>query len=275
MLTVEARAKVNLSLRIVGKRPDGYHTLHSQVTFPQVADVLTFERAETLQLTVLGEFADQTGDPEKNLVMRAARALNEHVGAQYGAHITITKHIPVGAGLGGGSADAAATLKALNDLWGLAVDFGTLLQLGERLGADVPMCLHSVPLTAAGAGELITPTEQPAHPEWMVLVHPRVALSTAAVFAAYRSAQAKDIARDEALPAGNDLQAAAISLCPVIGDVLDALRAHGAGAKRILMTGSGTCCFALFFSEAEAIACRARMQDHHPQWWIKYAETMI
>lgn len=272
MLSELARAKVNLDLHVLGKRADGYHTLLSYVTFPELADELTFVAADTLKLTVTGEFAALSGTTENNLVLRAARALNAFVSGQHGAHMTLVKNIPVGAGLGGGSADAAATLRGLNRLWGLGLGMDELVRIGVTLGADVPMCLYSSPLRAEGIGEELTLLEPAPHPRWFVLVYPQVKLDTASVFKVWQRDPNEEIPDGHVLPLKNDLQPAAIALCPAIQEVLDALKPYATGHVGPRMSGSGTSCFQLFYDEAEAQACAAQMAQRYPQWWVKLTE---
>ncbi len=269
MLRELARAKVNLDLHITGQRADGYHTLYSHICFPELADTLTFTKADTLSLTVNGEFANLAGDAENNLVMRAAKALNAHAGTDHGAQIELVKNIPVGAGLGGGSADAAASLRGLNHLWQLQLGMDALQAIGLTLGADVPMCLYSSPLRAEGIGEMLTLLAPAPKPFWIVLAYPHAKLDTKKVFAAWQGNPNEEVADGHVLPLKNDLQGTAIALCPVIADVLEALNVSTTSHERPRMTGSGSCCFHIFFDEAQAQACAARMARDYPQWWVK------
>lgn len=274
MLREWARAKVNLDLHILSKRPDGYHNLLTHVTFANLGDELTFHMADTLTLDVQGEFAPLVGHAEDNLVLRAARALQAHAGTALGAHIALVKHIPVGAGLGGGSADAAATLRGLNRLWQLGLGMEVLQDIGRGLGADVPMCLYSSPLRAEGVGEALTLLDPGAQARWIVLVYPHVKLDTAKVFAAWQRDPGHVPIDGHVLPLTNDLQDAAISLCPAIQQILDALRPYTTGRAQPRMSGSGTCCFQVFDDEATAQHCATRMAADHPQWWVKLADLV-
>lgn len=271
MLAVTAPAKVNLFLHLAGKRADGYHLLETLAVFPQIGDALYFTPGDVLTLQVEGEFAAASGSGEDNLVLRAARLLNHEAGTHHGAHIRLVKNIPVGAGLGGGSADAAATLKALNRFWGLEIPFARLTQMAATLGADVPMCMHSVPLYAHGIGEQITLADRDAQPLWMVLTHPNIVLSTATVFAAVTPDQHEGAALE------NHLYPAANALAPVVGEVIDALRVttSGGAALKVAMSGSGACCYALFADEQAAQACVEQMQKRHPQWWSRMAQVTV
>ena len=283
-LSVLAKAKLNLFLHLTGKRPDGYHELLTQVIFTEFGDVLHFAASDLLTLHVTGEFAGDCDTGADNLVLRAARLLLEAAGMQLGAQITLEKNIPVGAGLGGGSADAAATLKALNEFWHLDVPGETLLALAVELGADVPMCLYSEPLFASGIGEELAmlDTDMPLMPIWLVLVYPRAPLLTASVFGALTTAE---IERGQfALSHGygeplihtrNDLEAAAIRVAPVVGEVLAAMRQVGPEPLLVRMTGSGACCFALFSREDEAQNYADAMAKAHPDWWVMPTESVV
>lgn len=248
-LTLRAHAKINWSLDIVGRRPDGYHLLDMLMQTIDLCDELTFEPASGLTLSVNGVPQEA---PEKNLVVRAARALNARCGTDHGARIALVKRIPEQAGLGGGSADCALALRALNALWGLGLPDGELLSIGEKLGADVPFCLTGGLARVRGIGERIDPI--PGAPELpLVLVRPGGGLSTAAVFALWDGGGFPAIALDNAALAeavvrrdlgavdaqcANALTAPAISLLPGIEAALARLRALGARAA--FMTGSGS-----------------------------------
>lgn len=268
MHSEQARAKVNLDLHILSKRPDGYHNLLTYVAFPELADELTFHASDTLKLHVRGEFASLTGEHADNLVLRAARALQAHAGITHGARIELVKHLPVGAGLGGGSADAAATLRGLNHLWGLQLGMDVLQGIAATLGADVPMCLYSSPLRAEGVGDELTLLSPASSPRWIVLVYPNVKLDTAKVFAAWQRDPNEAVPDGHVLPLKNDLQATAITLCPVVGEVLHALRAYATGQVLPRMSGSGTCCFHIFDDEKDARVCASQLATDYPQWWV-------
>ena len=187
-LRLRARAKVNLYLQVTGKRPDGYHELDSLMVFPDVGDELSLERATELSLEVDGPFAAALeAEGPDNLVLRAARALGALAGGGQGARLRLTKNLPVAAGIGGGSADAAAALRGLVRLWGLEVPEARLQALALELGADVPPCLESRPVFARGIGEILTPAPS-LPPFWMVLVNPGVPVQTPAVFKARQGA---------------------------------------------------------------------------------------
>ena len=260
-LTLHARAKINWSLSICGERPDGYHSLDMLMQSIELCDVLSFEPARFLSLTVDGK---KLPIGNRNLVIRAANALNETLGLHNGARISLKKNIPTRAGLGGGSADCAMTLIALNRLWNLRLPLRTLQQIGLKLGADVPFCLQQGMARAEGVGEILTPLESPPMIP-LVMVTPGGGLSTPAVFKAWSAGnypmsridnlalagalKARDFARAQALSC-NDLETPAIALMPEIGALIDRFRSLGAAFVR--MTGSGSTVFAAFESEEAA-----------------------
>jgi 4-diphosphocytidyl-2-C-methyl-D-erythritol kinase len=271
-----AAAKINLYLHITGRRADGYHLVDSLVGFADIGDRLSARSAASLTLAVSGTEAARLGAGEDNLVLRAARLLAGHAGIAPNAAIDLEKNLPVAAGLGGGSSDAAAVLRALASLWQVAIGEGALRRLGLALGADLPVCLHAGPAWVGGIGDEIEPTpDLPA--AGIVLVNPRRTLPTAAVFAA-RQGRFGAPARFSPMPAdaarlaralaarGNDLTEAAIALVPEIAAVLAALAGLD-GALLARMSGSGATCFALFAGRAAAKAARAKLAAAHPQWW--------
>ena len=268
-----ARAKVNLWLNVVGRRADGFHLLDSLVAFTDLADELEVAPASTLSLEVVGpEASALEGDPD-NLVLKAARLLAGRVGVAPRVALRLTKRIPVAAGLGGGSADAAAALLALIDLWRVAMPQEELFDLAATLGADVPMCLAGRPALATGIGECLAPV--PALPPCAILlVNPGVALPTPAVFAARQGSfsparplgsgwrDLADLAHDLGRR-GNDLTQAAISLRPEVAHVLDRLQ-RSEGAAHVAMSGSGATCFALYGSLAGAERATSLLPA---SWW--------
>ena len=256
-----ARAKVNLFLRVVGRRADGYHLLDSLAVFAGAADIVRAEAAETLSLRVEGRFGAGLDGDENNLVLRAARALAAASGFPGGAALTLVKELPVASGIGGGSADAAATLRVLRRLWGFSMPLAELAGTAAGLGADVPVCLASVPARMGGIGEVLGVA--PLLPAYgMVLVNPGVEVSTPAVFRARHGG----FGETAVLPArwadaremstwlggvGNDLEEPALRLCPEIGAVLAWLRGRE-GCLLARMSGSGATCFGLFANAAAA-----------------------
>jgi 4-diphosphocytidyl-2-C-methyl-D-erythritol kinase len=273
-LTEPAPAKVNLFLHVLGRRSDGYHLLDSLAVFADVGDTLRVDPAEELSLAVAGPFAKDLSANSDNLVLRAAGALAAEFAVAQGARLSLAKHLPVASGIGGGSADAAAALRLLCRLWRISPDSGRLAQLAGGLGADVPACLARLPVRMGGIGERLEPG--PALPACgIVLVNPGVALATADVFRtrddtwSARAALPASWSRADTMAADlkrlrNDLQPAALSLCPVIGGVLTALEA-APGCLLARMSGSGATCFGLFADEAAAR--RAAVSLERAGWW--------
>lgn len=281
--SIEAPAKVNLTLHVVGKRDDGYHLLDSLVAFAGVGDTLDFAPADTLSLDVTGPTAAQIPDGE-NIVLKAARLLAEAAGGQaQGAAIRLTKRLPVAAGIGGGSADAAATLKGLIRLWSLTLPAESLSRVALAIGADVPVCLAGAPTRMMGIGERLEPA--PAlPPAWLVLVNPMVPLHTPPVFKArtgpfseadpLKESPADAHALAAALASRrNDLTPPAISIEPVVGEVLAAIAATP-GCLLPRMSGSGATCFGLYGTEAEALAAAAALAAAQPGWWVAPARLL-
>ncbi len=272
-----APAKINLYLHVLGRRADGYHLIDSLIAFADIGDHLTARPAAALSLELGGpEAAALAGLGPDNLVLRAARLLADHAGISPGAALHLCKNLPVAAGIGGGSSDAAAALRALCRQWGIAVDEAALSRLGARLGADVPVCLMARAAWVGGVGEVVEPA--PALPmAGILLANPRTPLPTAAVFAARRG-RFGDAGRFAPMPQdaaglaavlqsrGNQLTEAAIGRVPQIGRVLEAL-ARLPGALLARMSGSGATCFALFADRTLAEAARARLTKAEPLWW--------
>jgi 4-diphosphocytidyl-2-C-methyl-D-erythritol kinase len=286
MLIEEARAKVNLTLRVVGRRVDGYHELESLVAFADCADRLSLTPGPGLDLTTIGPLAGACGEITDNLVLKAARLLGERVPDLKVGSFTLDKVLPVAAGIGGGSADAAAALRLLAQLNGLALDDIRLREVALLTGADVPVCLASRPCDMTGVGETLLPLSLPKLP--CVMVNPRVAVATKDVFSALglRNGEllvgTSDILQAPAWPeagasvedwvdalaeSSNDLEAPAMRIQPVISEVIAALNAAN-GAWLARMSGSGATCFAIFENTAEAQRAAQKIQINHPQWWV-------
>lgn len=277
-----ARAKINLALHVTGRREDGYHLLDTLVAFPNFGDRLTARAAPSLSLDITGPFATNLAAGDDNLVLKAARLLAERAAGPRGAELNLEKNLPIASGIGGGSADAAAALRLLNEIWRIDMDSAELADLALKIGADVPMCLASTPLVARGIGDEITPIA--ALPEaGFLLVNPGAALSTPDVFMAL---ERRDNAPLPALPDAfadaadlsawlaetrNDLEVPAIALAPVIADVLTELRAQ---PETLLarMSGSGTTCFALYSTPEQARAAARSLAARHKTWWIQAAK---
>jgi len=276
-----APAKVNLSLRVTGRRADGYHELDSLIAFADFGDRITVAPAPELSLAIEGPFASLLRDEPDNLVLRAARRLAHHAGVPPEARIVLDKRLPVAAGIGGGSADAAATLAALVELWGLDLDAAALGGLALALGADVPICLHGRAAFVGGIGEAIVPAP-PLPPAWLVLVNPGTPLSTAAVFQTgpaiateapprWTDAPADAVALARRLAASaNDLEPPARRICPEIDEVLARLVALP-GALLARMSGSGATCFGLFATRETADQAAAALATARPDWWVRAA----
>lgn len=279
---VFAPAKVNLTLNVGRPRADGMHPLQSIVMFADIGDWIEAEASEQNSLHVTGPFAAALEfGPENNIVWKAVSALQPR--GRGGARITLEKNLPVAAGLGGGSADAAAALKALNRLWRLNLSGEDLLQLAATLGADVPVCVAARSAWMSGIGDVVTALEAP--PLHVVLVNPLQALSTADVFrkfdefglgadfverAAPRWRTAEDAA-DGARAWGNDLAAPASRIAPVIQDVVSAL-ADDCRVMYASLSGSGATSFGIVRHEAEAASLAADIALRRPDWWVKSAK---
>lgn len=279
----EARAKVNLALHVTGRRPDGYHDLDMLVAFADVGDRITLAASETDGFVIDGPMAAGLSADADNLVLRALRGVRELTGRREPLSIRLTKRLPVASGIGGGSADAAATLRGLCRLYDLSTDDPALAELALSLGADVPMCVAGRPARVAGIGERISPTTGRLS-FGLLLVNPGVGVSTPAVF---RALARRDNPPLPALPifddldrlvaflaeaTRNDLEAPARDIAPIIGDVLEAL-ATKTGVRLARMSGSGATCFGLFDTKAAAAAAGERLATDHPDWWIAAAKA--
>ena len=242
-----AHAKINLALHVRGREPDGYHRIETLFAFCEDGDVLTATESDTLSLEVTGPFGGALDEEADNLVLRAARALDRT------AAFTLDKRLPVAAGLGGGSADAAAALRML----------GGGAEVAARLGADVPACLASRTARGEGKGDELEPVEIAGLAGTPVLlVNPGIPLSTAAVFRAWDGIDRGPLGDWEA--GRNDLEAPAIGLVPEIAEVLEAL----SGARIARMSGSGATCFGLYENDAARDAAAARIAVARPGWWV-------
>ncbi len=268
-ITEFAPAKVNLALHVTGRRTDGYHVLDSLVVFVDVGDIVTLQASDRLSLQIIGPQAGQLLVGAENLVIRAARLMDARVA------LTLEKRLPVASGLGGGSADAAATLRGITRLLDLPLPDAAAV-LG--LGADVPACLSGLPVRMTGIGEVLAPLGS-LPPAWLVLVNPGVAVSTPDVF------RQLDHPTNPPLPPTlpsfasvaelslfltaqrNDLQPPALRLAPVIAEVVAAL-AGSSGCLLARMSGSGATCFGLFADRAQAKAVAAGLRTSQPDWWI-------
>jgi len=274
-----AAAKINLYLHITGRRLDGYHCLDSMVAFAAIGDVVTAAPADEISLSIEGPMAGGLEPAaQDNLVYRAARALAAAAGVDSGAALTLIKHLPVASGLGGGSADAAAALQALRSLWKLSINDHELKRIGLTLGADVPVCLGGRATVMTGIGEKLDDLE--ALPDChIVLVNPAVAVSTAEVFGGVEIGLENpppppDVAYSDVTDflnmlgrRGNDLEAPAMRVAPVISQVLESLTVDPA-CRLARMSGSGATCFGLFEDEASAVIGADQILLAHPEWWV-------
>ncbi len=279
---VLAPAKLNLFLNVTGRRADGYHLLESLFVFTELADRIDGWNAELPHFHVSGEFARDVTADQHNLVMKACDLVRRESGVTRALSLCLEKYIPVAAGLGGGSADAAAMLIALNDYWQLSWPQARLRELARELGADVPACLSDKAVIARGIGDELSPA--PALPAYaLLLANPRVPTATPDVFRAFAAANPKIEPRDlppvparwatlDALAAdltarGNDLLPAALTITPAIADVLKALE-KAPGAACAGLSGSGATCFAVMPDDESAAAAGQRLHHDHPGWWL-------
>ena len=278
MIRIEAPAKLNLYLHVTGRRADGYHELDSLVTFTAFADTLEIAPAEAIDLSVTGPFASSLGAGD-NLAVQAVTALAARLGRPAGLRITLEKRIPVAAGLGGGSANAAAVLRGLARLWELdAGHAGILRETALGLGADVPACLRARAAYMAGIGEALSaPPRLP--PCAVLLVNPGVPVPTGGVFAGRRgpfsaAGQFREDPPDAPALAAllgarrNDLEQPARAQVPEIGEVLARLGA-APGCLLARMSGSGGTCFGLFDGDAAAADAARAIAHDHPAWWVQ------
>lgn len=263
---------------MVGRRDDGYHELDSLVAFADVQDIVRAAPSESLTLAIDGSFAGDLDNDSGNLVLRAASALANEAGLAPGASITLTKNLPVASGIGGGSADAAATLHVLNKLWRTELDSAVLSRLGQSLGADVPVCLFGRTAHLQGAGERIA--AGPLLPDCgLLLVNPGVAVSTPAVFSQRQGAFSRPHAMPDRLEnvaalvefltqCRNDLLEPARRLAPQINDALTEI-SRSPSCLFASLSGSGATCFALFGDLATARAEAASLRADRPNWWVQ------
>lgn len=277
-----APAKINLALHVIRRLDNNYHELDSLVVFLEHGDTLEAELRDEnrITLSIEGPFAEALGHTEENLVLRAANLLRVKSGAAQGVHLRLTKYIPVGAGLGGGSADAAAALRLLNRLWQTDYTLDALAEMAWEIGGDVPACVFGVPVRMQGVGERISPLSDFPSGD-CVVVYPASPLWTADV---YRNLRAEDFSGDmPAFPAiegelplwltwlretTNDLQRAAVDLNGAVANALELLKQQE-GSRFIRMSGSGSACFALFDTTEQAENARANIAAKRPEYWVK------
>lgn len=260
-LTEIAYAKINLALHVRRRRDDGYHELETLFAFADSGDVLTAEPAVHLSLDIVGPFSDGLTSDMDNLVMRAAIALQTH---GQGARLVLHKNLPIAAGIGGGSADAAAALRLLSRLWSADTD---LLPIAASLGADVPACLYSKTMWGEGVGDKLKPLGSDGISGTPVLlVNPRIACPTGPIFAAWDGVDRGALDPECWIDGRNDLQDPAETLFPDIALVLSVLEKLS-GVRLARMSGSGATCYALFETMAlRDLACD-KISDAYPSWW--------
>ncbi len=287
VISIPARPKINLFLHVTGRRADGYHLLESLVCFADAGDRITASPADDLLLHIQGPFSDGLEVGAGNLVLRAATALQEWANKSGqiagGGALKLDKYLPIASGIGGGSADAAATFTALSSLWKLQIPEEELATLALSIGADVPVCLESRTRMMRGIGDILedAPVLPPA---WVLLVNPMREVSTAKVFSALdlsvpstQFVMPSEFETAEALgmwlktETRNDLEDPALTQAPEIATVLKAL-ADCDGCHIARMSGSGATCFALFGEPETAEAAARRLTASHDDWWVQAAK---
>ena len=283
-IKIQAAAKVNLTLHITGKRDDGLHLLESLVGFTSIADQITLIQAPAISITVFGPEAETLLNEKHNLAEKAAYLAREQTKSQKGVRISLEKNIPVAAGMGGGSADAAAVLQGCLRMWGEPeIHDLNNKSLAEQLGADIPACHYGCAAWVSGVGEIIKPA--PKFPAlWMVLVNPRIPVSTSAVFRSFAGRLRKAEFVDNSGPAWpisisdfidyltereNTLSEAAVSIAPVISAVIQALQ-EAPDCLMARMTGTGPTCFGLFATELKANNAAKIIANAEPDWWVRH-----
>jgi 4-diphosphocytidyl-2-C-methyl-D-erythritol kinase len=280
-----APAKINLYLHVLGNRPDGYHDIDTLIVFASVSDQVSVAYSHLLGLRLAGPFAHdlETTNWADNLVVAAVRALAEACDISPRVTISLHKNLPVAAGLGGGSSDAAATLRALARLWGLDPLDVRLHAVAESLGADVPACLLQYPVVVGGRGEIIS--QAPALPAaWLVLVNPCIPLATADVFRQFSEPGSQSAPLGKA-PAGldamvaalmarsNDLEQPAMRIVPQISEIIETI-SKSDGCLLARMSGSGATCFGIYAAEATAVTAAAQISNGHDSWWVSTAQML-
>jgi 4-diphosphocytidyl-2-C-methyl-D-erythritol kinase len=272
-----APAKINLTLRVLGRRADGYHEIESLVVFADAGDRLTLTPGPALSLSTSGPTAEAAGIPDDNLVLKAARAFADRVPGATLGRFRLAKQLPVAAGLGGGSSDAAAALRLLAETNGIPMEDARLHDAARVTGADVPVCLDPRARMMRGIGDILSePLDVPKSPA--LLVNPGVPVPTKDVFAALRAkpldqsisaATSDECSIASLIESGtNDLEGPAVRLQPVIAQVLTALRTLP-GCRLARMSGSGATCFALFESARKAEAAARSLRAAQPNWWVQ------
>jgi 4-diphosphocytidyl-2-C-methyl-D-erythritol kinase len=277
-IRILAPAKINLFLHITGKLPDGYHTLQSLMGFVETGDVLDIAPHDSLYIDVAGPFAGELGNPRDNLVYKAAVMLFEHYRMPPRGRIVLTKNLPIAAGLGGGSSDAAATMRGLVRLWNMHEDWNGMEKIARHLGADVIACLYKKLVWAEGIGDRLTALPDPIDLH-LVLVNPMIHTPTAEVFRHLHMRYSQPIQFSGRRKSTrqwiadlqiyrNDLTDAAIAVTPEIKDVLVAI-AHTKDCRLNRLSGSGATCFGVYDSAEAAQAAAEMLQRNYPGWWVE------
>ena len=264
-----AYAKINLALHVRRRRDDGYHDLETLFAFADDGDRLSAETAGDLSLRITGPFGDGLSALD-NLVIRTAERIRTHFSVKQGAAICLDKRLPITSGIGGGSADAAATARVLNRLWRIEATDSDLEHLLAPLGADIPACVQSKTVYGGGTGTKLRPVpDLRIRGRAVLLVNPLKPVATAPVFKAWDGVDRGGLGYADpwhaALAGRNDLQDPAISICPMISDMLEQL--GQTGAELVRMSGSGATCFAIYASDDTTDAAHARISKACPNWW--------
>ena len=274
-MNVFAPAKINLMLHVTGRRADGYHFLQSVMAFTDLGDTLELVPAPAYTLTIDGPFAAHAPDDGRNLVTRAVRLMEAEAGRDAPWAVRLTKNVPAGAGLGGGSADAAAVMHAINRAWGDMFSLQKLQETGVHIGAEIPVCLAAQSCWVTGIGDTVEPLG--VGRLHGVVIWPGQMLATADVFRAFAASghtysgicDAPDhVGHDWLAQAGNDLEETACTLLSDIRVALDAMAAQ-ADCRLARMTGSGSSVFGLFDDAATAVRAAQKLSAAHPQWWVR------
>ena len=283
-ITVDAPAKINLTLHVCGQRADGYHLLESLVVFADIGDQITATAADELVMEITGPFGNTLADEPDNLVLRAARLLRDFTGRKDGAHILLEKNLPAASGIGGGSSDAAATLRACGELWATDPFQIPGTRLAAELGADVPVCFYRRPAFMSGIGETLDPAPQ-LPTVWLVLVNSGHPLATKDVFAAlqgFSNPMARSVFKNLTDAAGlaavlrdhqNTLTVPATKLAPSIASTLAALE-NSPDCLLARLSGSGPTCFGVFAGEHAARTSAALIASREPEWWVVPARVL-
>lgn len=275
-----APAKINLYLHVTGKREDGYHLLDSLIAFADIGDWIEVEESEELSLSIKGRFGNHLGGGEDNLVLRATRMLQDKASIKKGAKITLEKNLPIASGIGGGSADAAATLRALQKLWSSEslIPHHQLITLATSLGADIPVCLTNRTSYFGGIGEIIDKIPEELPETYILLMNPLIATPTPEIFRRRQGhfspparllgwpKDVQDLAR-ELEARHNDLEKPAQEMVPIIGEMIGAI---GGTPDCLLarMSGSGATCFGLYASAPAAMSAKKILEERYPNWWL-------